>query len=568
MKVCLTIILLLVFTISLLSISLIDSLENKLDIVVAEEKVKVLNALSNEYLYISPKQAIYYGDQAAELAKSFRDDMNEYKAYVNIANSYSLLRNYEKGIEYFEKALKKSEAIGDVEYILKDIYRIADAYSSNKNSMKAIEYYNKALKINEITNKRNEVALTLNRIGLEYKKTEDYKKASEYFIKALRFEEENVRVLMRDEYKQISEFYTLRGEDEKALKYYKLFTSIKDTITSEERSNTISDMQNRYDSEQRKRRIELLQKEKEIKDLELTQLTLTQQKKEKEYETKQRVQQIEALQREKELKEAQLKTAELARENIQKKIDAYQRDKEIRELELEKRDMQIRSQSFIQKVLITASIMIFIFAVISTILFIANRKKNKELSNAYSKLEHIAKTDPLTGLSNRRDMIEKLEHEQKRFGRNGKSFVLLMSDIDDFKKINDAHGHDSGDFILGSLAKQMQSLARKQDITGRWGGEEFLMMLPETDIEGGFSLAEKIRNDIETSTYIYNDIELTLTMTFGVSVYNRPMDIDHCIKMADEALYKGKNQGKNCVVITKPEDNPLVVSVEQSAKSV
>lgn len=556
--------LIVLITSSLCAKTKIESLESKLRVVVAEEKIKVLNSLAKEYLFISPEQSIIYGIQAAEVAIQFHDEMNEHEAYNNIANSYALLKDYKETILYLEKALNKSEIIGDAEVILKDIYKIADVYSTSKNHTKSIEYYNKALKINEIMNNRGEVALALNRIGLEYKKAGQYKKASEFFIRALRFEEENERVLIRDEYKQISEFYTSRGEDEKALEYYKLFTTMKDTIASVESSHKISDMQTHYEDEQRQRRIELLQKENEIRELELQQLIL---KQEKEFDAKQRKQQIESLNREKELKITQLKVAEYEKKSIQKKIDSYQKDNEIRDLELDKKAIQISSQNFTQKVLLSAIVIISIFTIVGFYLAFTNSSMNKALNIANAKLKQIAKTDPLTDLSNRRDMIEKMEHEQKRFGRNGKSFVLLMSDIDDFKKINDDNGHDCGDFILESLAKQMRTTVRKQDFTGRWGGEEFLMLLPETDIDGGFALADKIRKDIEGTSYVFNNIKLKLTMTFGVSVYDRPMDIDYCIKMADEALYIGKKQGKNCVIKTKPKDKPIIIGIDRSIES-
>ncbi len=307
MKYILIILLLFVLITSLYSKSKIEGLESKLKVVVAEEKIKVLNSLSKEYLFISPEQSINYGKQAAEVAIQFHDEKHEHEAYNNIANSYALLKDYKETIFYLEKALHKSEIIGDAEVILYDIYRIADVYSSSKNHTKSIEYYNKALKINEIMNNRGDVALALNRIGLEYKKAGQYKKASEFFIRALRFEEENRRVLIRDEYKQISEFYASRGEDDKALEYYKLFTTMRDTIASVESSQKISNMQIRYEEEQKQRRIELLQKEREIRDLELQQIILQQ---EKNFEVKQRKQQIESLNREKELKASRLKVVE------------------------------------------------------------------------------------------------------------------------------------------------------------------------------------------------------------------------------------------------------------------
>ena len=536
---------------SLFAISRIDSLESKLKIVVAEERIKVLNSLSREYLYISPIQSIFYAEQAVEQAVKFHDIRLEHEAYNNLANSYALLKDYKNSIFNLEKALSKSERIGDVNLILIDIYKTADVYSSRNNHTKSIEYYNKALKINEITDNRSEVALALNRIGLEHKKAGQYKEASEFFLRALRFEEENMRVLMRDEYKQISEFYTSRGEDEKALEYYKLFSTMKDTIASAERSQKISNMQNRYEEEQKLRKFELMQKEKEIQDLELQQLILKQEKHEKEFEAKQKSLQIESLNRDKELKVTQLRISQYEKENIQKQIISIQKDNEIRDLELDKQD-------YTQKVLIYAIIIISFFTFVGFFLAYKYFKTTKKLNIANTKLEQIAKTDPLTELSNRREMIEKMEQEQIRFSRSRKSFVLLMSDIDAFKKINDSYGHACGDFILKSLATQMKSTARKQDITGRWGGEEFLMLLPETDLEGGFALAEKLRKDIESTSYVFSENRLSLTMTFGVSVYNRPMDIDYCIKLADEALYTGKRQGKNCVVMSKPKDKTII----------
>ncbi len=567
MKFLCIILMLITITVSLNTSTHIDSLETKLKIVVAEEKIKVLNALSQEYLFIAPEQAIIYSEQAAELAIKFKDEINEREAYNHSANSYAVIKDYKNTIRLLEMALSTSEIIGDVELILFDIYRIADVYSTSKNHTKSIEFYNKALKINEIMNNRSEVSLALNRIGLEYKKAGQYKKASEFFIRALRFEEENVRVLMRNEYKQISEFYTSRGEDEKALEYYKLFTSIRDTIARAERSQKISDMQYTYEEEQRKRKIELLQKEKEIRDLELQHLILEQERQEKEFIAAQRIQEIESLNREKEYRVAQLKIAGYEKGKIQEKIDTYQKNKEIRDLELINRASQIKTQKYTQTVLISGIIFIFIFAIVGFYLAFSNIKTNKKLKAAYAKLEQIAKTDPLTHLSNRRDMIEKMVHEQKRFGRNGKSFVLVMADIDDFKNINDDNGHDCGDFILESLAKQMKSTVRQQDLTGRWGGEEFLMLLPETEIEGGVALANKIRKDIEATSYVFNEIKLELTMTFGVSVYDRPMNIDKCIKMADEALYNGKRKGKNCVVMTKPKEKPIINRVDRTAES-
>jgi diguanylate cyclase (GGDEF)-like protein len=190
---------------------------------------------------------------------------------------------------------------------------------------------------------------------------------------------------------------------------------------------------------------------------------------------------------------------------------------------------------------------------------LANRKLldiNRELRTSQEKLELAAKTDPLTRLSNRRDMIEKIEHEISRFKRGQKPFSLVLSDIDDFKHFNDTFGHDCGDFILVTVANIMKSMIRSQDRVARWGGEEFLFLFPETNLEGGRVVAEKIRAHIAGAVYTYKQHALSITLTFGVSVfYSEFLTTDDCIKYADQAMYIGKEHGKNCVIVSPEQES-------------
>lgn len=184
-------------------------------------------------------------------------------------------------------------------------------------------------------------------------------------------------------------------------------------------------------------------------------------------------------------------------------------------------------------------------------LFLANEqieKQKKELSIAYKKMEMLARTDPLTQLSNRRDFLEKFQQEIIRFERSGTPFSVILGDIDDFKLINDRFGHDCGDFVLVTIAKIFKSMIRKQDSVGRWGGEEFILLLPEAPLQGGKTVAEGIRKRIAGETFSYQQQHLSITITFGVCEYKGVMGIDACVKRADEALYSGKQKGKNCVI--------------------
>ena len=176
------------------------------------------------------------------------------------------------------------------------------------------------------------------------------------------------------------------------------------------------------------------------------------------------------------------------------------------------------------------------------------RKREQQLIKLNKILDETGRKDPLTGLSNRRDMDEKLTHQQALFKRSKRPFAIIMADIDYFKSINDSYGHDMGDNILIWMAKFLKDIVRGQDIVSRWGGEEFLLLLPETNLEGASTLAEKIRAGIADKSIEQDDIRLNVTLTLGVSVYDKETKMEEVIKQADDALYKGKRNGRNQVV--------------------
>jgi len=181
---------------------------------------------------------------------------------------------------------------------------------------------------------------------------------------------------------------------------------------------------------------------------------------------------------------------------------------------------------------------------------VEKRKKVEiELRNVNEKLESIANTDPLTGLFNRRNIKEKINNELERKKRHSGDFSLILSDIDFFKNFNDNYGHDCGDYVLKQIAIIMENNLRSIDTISRWGGEEFLIFLPETSSEEAQFVAEKIREQIFNHHFIYMDRDLNVTMTFGIAqLESSDENIDIIIKRADIALYKGKEQGRNCVV--------------------
>jgi diguanylate cyclase (GGDEF)-like protein len=165
------------------------------------------------------------------------------------------------------------------------------------------------------------------------------------------------------------------------------------------------------------------------------------------------------------------------------------------------------------------------------------------------KLAQAATTDSLTGLMNRGAMLDQLRYHVSRYSRNRISFVILLIDLDNFKDINDTHGHDVGDQVLKEVGEDLRRSTRSQDLVSRWGGEEFLILLPDTDLNGGRVLAEKVRKSAAEKGFSAGASALHLTVSIGVSEYREGLSLERCIKDADTALYQAKHQGRNRVVL-------------------
>lgn len=176
------------------------------------------------------------------------------------------------------------------------------------------------------------------------------------------------------------------------------------------------------------------------------------------------------------------------------------------------------------------------------------REEIKERERIESILQQSALTDYLTGLPNRRAMIQLLDKEAARYQRSEHPFSLVLLDIDNFKHINDSFGHDGGDEILVAVAENMGSWMREKDVLARWGGEEFLILLSDTDVESATEQAERLRTAIEDQDFAVRSHVAHLTISLGVAGYNEDDKIDNCIKEADIALYKAKSGGRNQVV--------------------
>lgn len=174
-------------------------------------------------------------------------------------------------------------------------------------------------------------------------------------------------------------------------------------------------------------------------------------------------------------------------------------------------------------------------------------KTHMRLQAAMKKLVLLATRDPLTTLSNRRSFNEKLESEYKRSLRNGESFALIFVDIDHFKRINDTFGHFTGDEVIKKVATFLNSFGRTGDDVCRWGGEEFLIFLPNTDSKGAARKAEKIREGVSRLQVNFEENKVNFTVSMGIGAFNKNIKLNQIINIADRNLYLAKNNGRNCV---------------------
>lgn len=174
---------------------------------------------------------------------------------------------------------------------------------------------------------------------------------------------------------------------------------------------------------------------------------------------------------------------------------------------------------------------------------------NLKLTEALARIENIAVRDELTGLYNRRFLTEFLERETARVQRTGRTYAVCMLDIDHFKSINDSFGHAAGDAVLKQIAAAAEACKRNVDVIGRLGGEEFLLVLPDTDMTGAANCAERIRKVVEESTFPELPAGRRVTVTAGVALSGQAGEAPPALlARADEALYQGKAAGRNRVV--------------------
>jgi len=446
------------------------------------------------------EKALEYYFKSLKLGEKINNLERVASASNNIGNIYETFENFSKAIKYYTISLNSEKSIGNSIGIAKTLGNIGVIYRKQGAYNKSLNNYHQALIIYNKVNEPYETATILNNISNVYLNLNQLDKALDYSEKALKIaEKEEYSELVCYILSSLGDIYLKNGRLEKSLHFQ--FRAYDLTTEQELLRHILKKITVIYgDLNDDKNLIKFYKKfmaiEHDINDAKIDK----------------QIQQIQ---------------------------NVYLNEKKEKELELSKKNKKI--EKLITYLKISGYMALFLFLYVFYV-------KYKEREKLTKKLETLARTDQLTGLPNRRDIVERIEYELIRYGRTNKTFSLLMCDIDFFKKINDLYGHEAGDLVLKELALIVQKELRKSDTMSRWGGEEFLILLPETTSQGGVLIGDKIRQLIEDHCFIYNENEIKLSLTIGVCEFEKSMDINSIINNADSALYKGKQQGRNRVI--------------------
>lgn len=192
-----------------------------------------------------------------------------------------------------------------------------------------------------------------------------------------------------------------------------------------------------------------------------------------------------------------------------------------------------------------------------------------ELLAARQELERRANHDALTGAANRGAVLSKVEAEAARSARQGTHYCLILFDLDFFKRINDSHGHRAGDIVLKEAVRRAQIELRPYDVLGRYGGEEFMVLLPGCELRAGAAVAERLRTSLAEKPFAVDNLELDVTASFGVVCSAQPhSSLEMLVDAADSALYRAKANGRNRVELAKPASSRPPASQRLSMRAM
>lgn len=502
--------------------------------------VKLAGVYSNVALIFYAKgkynQALDLMFQALHLYEAAGEAGGQGVVLNAIGNVYSKLADLAHARENFEQALAIGQRTGNKQLIVGCLVNIGEIHTKQKEWDLALGFLNRALPVARELGSREYISVCLNNLGDVFRAKGMNTEALRYYLESLEiFEGMNARPRMASSYLNIGRLHrdtrNLAEAERFLLKAFELAKAVEERNTQKEAAE---DLHSLYAGQGKFRQAYHY---------------------DREYSA--------------------IKEQLYSKENYEKFATlqaSYTAEKQAREIENLKHISEINELQVRRQRLWTGSIVVFSILLAGLALVLLNRyrlktRTNAELQAAYGRVSELAQHDELTGLNNRRSANEHIAMEIMRVSRSGRPFSLILLDVDDFKRINDTYGHDCGDAVLKSLADLLRRHVRGVDVVARWGGDEFILILPETAREGATTLAQKLQSSANELRLMYEDREVHFTVTMGVSVYDKPGTQSDCIRIADEALYEGKRAGKNKVMCASesvnrrsatPENNPTL----------
>ena len=541
-----------------------------------QDKPAMLEArlnFSNIYSLSGNAPAVITNNLAAlPIAKQLRDRRAKAELLLDLGGAYGELGNNKKGMEYYFGALRLFQAMHDMSGIAGALNNISVSYDNMGNQEKSHEYLLKSLEVSRKVDDKEGIALALANLGQEARLRKDFLAAREYLKEALGILQQlpnpsaGLRTFI---YLETARIHFDQGRYSKAVTSLKQAQRLSQTHGFDKQLFHCLELAVKIHLRQQHFALasEVLDQAMELTDkygmaLEKTilfKLRSQIQAKQGNYQAALSNLNIYVERTLKEMKE------ENDRQTLafQALSDAKEKQREIKSLKQQQAQqaLQLKQQQETQSLLIIGMLGIGVLLLILLALIYALRRskriisrQNEALSAAIANAEHMARRDALTHLLNRRGFLELMEYELEQQKRHDRPVSIVIADIDHFKKLNDTHGHECGDKVLSQVAKHLEKSTRKQDSLCRWGGEEFIIMMPNTGSAQAKILIERLRRGLGNKHLMCNGHLINLTMTFGIVVCEKGETVDQCIARADSALYEGKATGRNKSVFVPHPD--------------
>jgi diguanylate cyclase (GGDEF)-like protein len=520
-----------------------EALQTRAESLSGREQVDALNETAKAYWGVSTDQSLAFAARARDAAQRLKYASGEAAALRNEGIALWYREEYQQALQRVLQAQGIYEQLGDEAGVAACLSTIGTIYLNLDQFDSALATYQRALEIAERRGDENRIGIVLSNLGTTSLGMNKPEQALGYFRRAL-------DILQRtgSELDVLTALGNIGGAQRRLERYDEALATNARIIALAEKNDSkvrladaltdtaqILIQLKQYDQAARHlaravdvaRAADLKRNEREA---ELQWVKLDEAR--GEYKS--------ALQHfyDEDRLRGELFTQERARATaeLQQKYEA-----EKRERELESRALQLIAQRNARNFFIVLSLLVFVVAV-------ANYGRYRGKRREAELLDRLARTDTLTGLANRRAVLEAFAQEQRRVERGAAPFAVVLADVDHFKQVNDRFGHDIGDEVLKRVAAAIRASARDVDHPARWGGEEFLVLLPSCPRDEALAIAERMRVRLRELSIDANGQALAVSASFGVSSFVPGEELDACIRRSDEALYRAKHEGRDRVI--------------------